>query len=141
MGVSVLGGQLVSLGLDWHLMPYVNLLSLLPLVRSLFPYSFLYPALRLSLSWSSVALVSRELPIFLGGITGSSNGRVGMSMGGRPGRRRARGGERQAVTRGGGLWSSPSFPHSCVRASLPPSLFIPRMLPPRRWYSYQCYVD
>ena len=28
-------------------------------------------------------MVSRELPIFLGGITGSSNGRVGMSMGGR----------------------------------------------------------
>ena len=131
MGVSVLGGQLVSLGLDWHLMPYVNLLSLLPLVRSLFPYSFLYPALRLSLSWSSVALVSRELPIFLGGITGSSNGRVGMSMGGREaGPEEGRGGERQAATRRGGLWSSLSVPHSCVRSSVPPSLFIPRMLPP-----------
>ena len=108
-------------------MPYVNLLSLSPSRCSFILSSVQRP----SLSWSSVAVVSRELPIFLGGITGSSNGRVGMSMGGREaGPEEGRGGERQAATRRGGLWSSLSVPHSCVRSSVPPSLFIPRMLPP-----------
>ena len=122
-------------------MPYVNLFSL-----SSPPCSFILSSVqRPSLSWSSVAVVSRELPIFLGGITGSSNGRVGMSMGGREagpqeeaeeGRDRRAGGdsERWAVVQS----VSPSLLRASVLPSHPLSLFLGCF---HRRYSYQCYVD